>query len=394
MLSRYFRKLEEISKKNPNWGRNKLANAVGCSEKVARNYLRKKRDGIAEVIENSETSNSDLASQIIYHKERSQYLERQFNSIQKSAAFEARLLDIFDKRITEAGPLQPLPPVVRQNPGEGRSEELVVNIGCIHGGEEVNYDEVLGLNEYNIDIMKQRLIVVRDTVLNIVNAKMTGYHFQKLHVFLLGDLVSGIIHDELIQNTPIVDQVLIVGDALSQIIQVWAAEFPELEVSGVVGNHGRMKKKPYYHKKYNNFDYLVMKYIEVHCKDIPNIKFNIPKSPMMPVKIFDWNFLLTHGDGVKSAMGIPFYGMKRMDANLSQTLTVGKGYYPHYIVMGHFHTNNVLSKPGGEIIMNGSLKGADPFALNAMHVGGEPVQKMFSVHPEHGITWRMNIDFK
>lgn len=93
-----------------------------------------------------------------------------------------------------------------------------------------------------------------------------------------------------------------------------------------------------------------------------------------------------HGDGIQSFGGIPHYGIKRMDSNFSQALVTQKNIYPNYICMGHYHTTNSLEKMGGEIIMNGSLKGTDEFSLGKMFVGGNPSQLLFSMHPEHGIT--------
>jgi hypothetical protein len=203
---------------------------------------------------------------------------------------------------------------------------------------------------------------------------------------------SGMIHDELLQGTTVTDQVIILSEILSEMIKKWSRVYEEIDVCGVIGNHGRLTKKPYFKNKYNNFDYLCMKMIEARCENLENVVFQLPKSPFMIKQIFDKNFLLMHGDGIKGSMGIPFYGLKRMDSNMSQALVVGKDIYPSHICMGHFHTQNSMDKMGGKIIMGGSLKGTDPFCLGAMFVSGEPKQKCFSVHKENGVTWEMDIN--
>jgi hypothetical protein len=51
--------------------------------------------------------------------------------------------------------------------------------------------------------------------------------------------------------------------------------------------------------------------------------------------------------------------------------------------MGHWHTYLALS----DVIVNGSLKGYDEYARLAMRAPYEPpIQALFFVHPEHGIT--------
>jgi hypothetical protein len=152
-----------------------------------------------------------------------------------------------------------------------------------------------------------------------------------------------------------------------------------------------MTQKPTFKNRYNNFDYLMYKYIEIKFENVPSVKVNVPKSPFIVKTIQDWNFLLLHGDGIKGFAGIPYYGMRRMDSQMSQLLVTQKDTYPHYICIGHFHDANSLSKIGGRIIMNGSVKGADGFSIGKMFTASEPSQTIFSVHPDHGITWSFNL---
>jgi hypothetical protein len=206
-------------------------------------------------------------------------------------------------------------------------------------------------------------------------------------------MVSGLIHDELLAGTAIVDQVIETAYILAEMIAKWSKRFPKIEISGVVGNHGRLKKQVTHKKRYDNFDYLMYHMIKSQCAGLDNVDFIIPKSPFLIKRIYKFNFLLTHGNSkVPSYAGIPWYGIRRMDGNITQTWFAEKGEFLHYTVIGHFHSNNTLDKAGmGKIIVNGSMIGTSDFALNSLFVSGEPKQTLFSVHKEYGVTCKFDI---
>ena len=152
-----------------------------------------------------------------------------------------------------------------------------------------------------------------------------------------------------------------------------------------------MSKQVKFKKKWDNFDYLVYKIQEQLCSAMDNVHFQVPKSAMAMVGIYDWNFLLRHGDGKSmSFAGIPFYGISRTDAKLTQVLAL-EGRYPHYHCMGHYHTQNTLEKVGGKVLLNGSLVGTSEYSWNAMYGAADAKQKLFSVHPDRGVTWEMDL---
>jgi hypothetical protein len=206
-------------------------------------------------------------------------------------------------------------------------------------------------------------------------------------------MVSGFIHEELMQGVAIVDQVMIVGDELTRIIRTLSEYFEKIEVSCVVGNHGRMSKKPVSKKKYDNFDYLAYNFSKIRFSGQEDkIIFDIPTSPMLVKNILGYNFLIRHGDTkVQSYAGIPFYGIKRADSQIKQTYIHFKDIVIHYDILGHNHSQNSLDGMGGGIIMIGSLKGTDEHSLNAYMSGSEPKQYIFGVHKERGKTWHFDL---
>ena len=62
----------------------------------------------------------------------------------------------------------------------------------------------------------------------------------------LGDFVSGLIHEELVESAPdtIIEWVLGGSLVVSQFLLDLCENFEEVEFDGIPGNHGRMTKKP------------------------------------------------------------------------------------------------------------------------------------------------------
>jgi hypothetical protein len=331
-------------------------------------------------------------SELEFLRHQVRHLKTVVNKYKKGDALEERLIQLFDDSIRSIAPRK----VISEKKKNTKlsEEELVLCVGDVHAGEVIESEEVMGLNYYNMDVMKKRMEILYNRVNAIVD-KMQGYRHNKLHIFFLGDMVSGLIHEELLAGTAVVDQVVETGYILSEMIEKWGSRFKEIDVSAVVGNHGRLQKQVRYKKKYDNFDYLMYHIIRARCKDLSNVDFAIPKSQFLIKQIYDYNFLLTHGDSkVQSYAGIPFYGIRRMDTNITQTLVAEKNIFPHYTVIGHFHSNNTLDKAGmGKIIMNGSMIGTSDFALNRMFVSGEPKQTLFSVHKDYGVTCKFDVLF-
>jgi predicted phosphodiesterase len=271
------------------------------------------------------------------------------------------------------------------------NEELVLCLSDWHIGENVSIDETNGINEYNVLIVRERISKMLSSVLNIMSI-MQGYNYKKLNIFCLGDMVSGLIHEELLQGVAIVDQVMIAGDELTRIIRTLLEYFEEIEISCVVGNHGRMSKKPVNKKKYDNFDFLAYHFSKIRFENEKRVIFNIPESAMLIKNIQNYNFLLRHGDTkIQSYAGIPFYGIKRANTQIKQTYLGFKDIIINYDIMGHLYSQNTLDSIGGKIIMVGSLKGTDEFSLNTYMSGSNIRQLLFSVHREYGLTWAMDL---
>lgn len=358
---------------------------LGITKKAAHKRVKRLQNRVSSESEPQAVKEPDqfLLEQLKYYKA----LDRKNK---KTNAFEEELLRKFDEHLSIARPEHNLRKIRHTHKND--DEELVLLIGDTHIGEIVNPEEVMGLNHYNVDVARTRVNRMYNAVEAIVD-RVQGYENSKLNIFFLGDIVSGLIHDELMRGeTPVAEQTVIAGYTFLELIEKWAARFPEVEVYGVVGNHGRLQKQVRHKKVYNNFDWIAYRFMELGCRGLDNVRFNLTKSKFARTEIFDWKFLLNHGDSkTPSYAGIPFYGIKRADTNMTQTLVAAEGWFPNYVCMGHIHSNNTLDRAGGAIYINGSMIGTSDYALNALSRGGSPKQTLLSVHRNLGVNCKYDL---
>ena len=314
-------------------------------------------------------------------------MTRQYKQAVKEKVAIDRLIEVAKDAIIAADPVAPLPIELPKDNGlwiEARGEHRVVAlVSDVHVGEVVSAKETNYLGRYDSEIFKERLNTWTTKVVELVNLRRQRLSVPNLSVFLLGDIVSGDIHEEL-SNTndgSIVDQVVLAAQQMSSALLTLAPEFEHIEVAGVVGNHGRMRKKPYFKGKQPlNWDYLIYQIMQMSLSQQGNISFHIPESFFTIRDVLGTRFLLIHGDGNVSWAGIPYYGVERSTLKLQDL--VGRFEPFDRVVMGHFH--DPVDTERWHI--NGSFKGADEFSISKLYKGARPSQTLLYVHPKHGVV--------
>ena len=276
-------------------------------------------------------------------------------------------------------------------------ETAVLLLSDFHIGEIVSKKETFGFGEYNFDVFTHRLKFLAESIRNITMRKLRGYKINKLCLLMLGDMVSGMIHEELTDNAEdIIFQVLNGAYVTAQFVSEMSTLFEYIEIDGVVGNHGRLYKKVRYKKRHTNWDYVFYQFLSLFLSSHKRVKCNFPKSFFEVKKIYNWNFLLLHGDGIRGWMGIPWYGIQKAMWKIGDLLQSQSKTVLHYKVLGHFHHTGELDRTPGEILLNGSLIGGGEYSLGALFEFDRPTQLFFGVHKEIGVTWRypLRADFK
>lgn len=301
----------------------------------------------------------------------------------KIDTFEERALQVLSDAIEARKPTYN-PRVIPTSKLSKTQHEFVLLWSDLHAGEVVSEVETNGINSYDWKTMLKRHDYIRESVFSYADNR--PYPVSKLRVCALGDMLSGDIHDELVETNevPLAEATIQFAMDGAAWLESLLERFEKVEVTGVVGNHPRAKAKPQAKRAFNNADWLAYHAMRGFLKNQKAITWDIPKASAHPVMIGNKRCLLWHGDGVRSSMpGVPWGGVTRRATTLSQQYA-SKGMPLDHFFVGHFHNANAVDQ--GRIIMNGSVKGPDEYSLRAFGGGGEPQQLLLTFHPRNGLT--------
>jgi len=257
----------------------------------------------------------------------------------------------------------------------------------LHLDEVVNPAEMRGTNAYNRRIAEMRLAETFRSAVKIARDFWTGITYDGIVCPLAGDIFSGDIHEELKETNEdtILGSVLHWQDHLAAGLSLLADEFGKVHVPVVVGNHGRMTRKP--RAKFrarSNFDWFLGQALARQFRDDKRITFDVAESADTIVQSYGHRVLLTHGDQATGGSGIGgiWPPIMRLDARKRQRQAAVQQPYD-LMALGHWHSLVF----GPSWIVNGSLKGYDEYAFTSNFGFEPPAQAMWLMTPQHGKTW-------
>jgi len=255
-----------------------------------------------------------------------------------------------------------------------------------HWGEVVLPGQIHNKNEFNVAIAKRRLQRLVGRTIGLCFEHMTKPDYPGIVVNLGGDLVSGDIHDELVESNELTSaQTLIdIVGALSWALEQLADRFGRVWVVAVAGNHGRMTKKPRAkNRAFTNFDWVIAQLLQRHFVKDKRFSWLIPEGSDAWYRVYSHRYLLTHGDqfrggdGIIGALGPILRGDTKKRARNSN---LDLGY--DTMLLGHWHQYLSLRR----VIVNGALKGYDEYAAQNNFAFEPPIQALWFTHPRYGMT--------
>ena len=253
-------------------------------------------------------------------------------------------------------------------------------------GTYISEEATGGLNSYNKNTLEAQMKMLLDGIVSISVKQLSAHPVLKIH--MLGDMLEGMgIFPSQAYNVDqdLYDQFFSFGDLVCKLLLELLQLYDRVEIKCVPGNHGRVGKKGEY-PHYINWDLFWYKHLEQKLQNYDRITWDITKSWWMTDTNHDTTSLLIHGDGIKSWMSIPYYGIERADSRYTKLFASMRNQY-QILEMGHFHTPTILPAPTGHTIINGCFTGASVYALKDLTTTTRPVQIMFGVHKDHGKTW-------
>ena len=204
-------------------------------------------------------------------------------------------------------------------------------------------------NTYDDAIMQKR---VEELVLKTIEYG-EDQKISKLHVFVLGDLISGLIHvNTRINNTEnVVYQTEFVAEILARCLTFLASHFQEVVVYFARGNHDRVSANKEESITQESFFDFIPWYLKTRMSGVSAVKIveNTYDSEIISTTICGKNIFAVHGHRDKAG--------KVVD-NLSQMLRI----FPDYVFLGHFHHHEETETHNCEVVVNSSLSGVDDYA--------------------------------
>ena len=263
----------------------------------------------------------------------------------------------------------------------------VLLISDSHFGEAVDPARMQGIGGYDLEIAEEMGARLFESVSEITDALRRGHNIKKLIVNILGDIIAGLInkykgwHD----NTEAAAVTQIWSYAVPIIKQLFLNllnVYEEIEVNCIAGNHGRMGR--FNQMDFiDNFDYMLYRILEREFEEYDQITFNIPESWFLLHKIYNWNCLAIHGDGIRGYQGIPYYGIERALMQYHGLMEDNINYF----FTGHFHTTTMLEHAKGDVLMNGSWPGPSEYAVKQLRRKSQSRQWFLIFNEKKGLIY-------
>lgn len=366
------------------------AAAVGVSRGTVVKYG---GDTTKKVVDPTNREIQRLQGTILQMQGDRKHLLAQLKTAQKSAAtfhaIQSELAEI-------CTPMSPLPKAkpVRGSKVRKVRETCVLHLSDGHHDAEIFPEQTGGLETYNFWVSCARAEMLVDSILDYTR----DGDFRQLVILMNGDHTNGEIHNadsrSTFRNT--FRNCWAISQLHSLMIRDLARHFPDVKVIYTVGNHGRRRevRRKDYKNPTDSWDYLIGLNVQLLMRGHDNVNVVVPPSFSTMVSIEGHNFMVFHGDDIKSWAGIPWYGIQRKTSKLAALHGQVANEKINYFCMGHFHNMAMQADLGGERLVNGAWPATCPYAYNSLSTYSNPLQLFHGVHPKYGVTWRLPIHLK
>lgn len=311
---------------------------------------------------------SDLQRQVTRLKERERMLTQTIEELYTANKFIRALDDVVPATIK-----------IQENKGIKHEATAITMLSDVHAEETVSRRTMNGLNEYNLTIAEARVKTYFSKMLRLINYQRQEIKVDNLVLALLGDFISGSIHQELLENNSLspIEASMFVESLLIGGIKMLAEEgnFKQIIIVGVTGNHSRTTDRKRFSTGFkNSYEYWMYRHLEKlfgeHMTGYNNVKFVIPEGPFAIVEVYDKRYAFSHGDHFKYRGGVG--GIEIPLKSWMMRKSMNNGERIDYRVIGHWHHYT----PGTNFLVNGSVKGYDPMAYDLGFEFEKPMQHL------------------
>lgn len=256
-----------------------------------------------------------------------------------------------------------------------------------HAGEYVDPDTVSGLNAFDLEIFQKRTKLFFQRALYLTDLVRAGTKIDVFVLALLGDMISGGIHDELREEAlgSSTEMTVLVTDVLCDGIDFLLKEgkFDHICIPCSFGNHGRNTKETRSSTAWKtSYEYLMYSFLQKLYMNNERVHFQLTKGYHNYFDVFDRRIRFHHGDAIRYAGGVGGITIP-VNKAVAQWNKAPSGRNTYLDIFGHYHQ----SKSDNCWISNGSLVGYNAYALKLKADYEPPRQQFFTIEKDHGLTF-------
>lgn len=259
---------------------------------------------------------------------------------------------------------------VTSNPYKGRKEHtkryLNLVLSDLHFGSDIDSSETGGLTFGKVEEARRFAKVIQETA----RYKMDHRSETELNVFLLGDIIQGMLGHDPRDGAELAEQFCRGVHILLQGLGVLSSQFKQVNVHCSTGNHDRISARHpgrAVHSKYDSYATMLYYSLLKGCSELKNVKFNIPKTPYVVVPVFDKKIFAWHGDtGLSTGSIGKVININNIERGINKinAAVPDKDEYSAF-VCGHLHLGTISFLPNGStLIVNGGLPPTDSYGIS------------------------------
>jgi hypothetical protein len=250
----------------------------------------------------------------------------------------------------------------------------VVLASDFHYEEQVRNESVDGLNEFNRGIARDRIHAFFVNTAKLIEAKQKSIDVKTLVLALLGDFITGNIHEEIDTDLDPAEALLEVASHLgSGIDYLLEKTNVDIVIPCHSGNHGRATRTVHQGNEHaNSFEYIMYHFLGSKFSKERRVKFLIANGYHSYLDIHGFRIRFHHGHNLKYNGGVGgiFVPTRKAIAQWNKARPVDLDCF------GHFH--QLLY--GGNFVCNGCLIGYNAYALSIKADYERPRQAFFLVN--------------
>lgn len=270
---------------------------------------------------------------------------------------------------------KPMPRKVR--PAKPNEATAIFVLSDWHVEETVTREQTSGLNEFNLEIADRRIAELAKRLGVLVEHERQLVKIDRIVVALLGDFISGHIHEELVEtcSLPPLAATRWAGARLRGIVDLAADMAREVIVVTQPGNHGRSnfgkpRKATEHDHSFEQHLYLTLAAAETR----KNVAWQIGEGYLHYLDLSGFMVRLHHGHEVRYQGGVGTIAVP-----VSKAIAAwNRSRHADLDVFGHWHQwmNH------GRFICNGSLIGINAYGLRIKAEAEPPRQSLVVI--DHG----------